>query len=89
MADLTSYRSNTIVTINVKYFDVKYFKMWSENTATVIGSLRSGIVRLMEGEEQPTGNGAATWGRANKGICVILLKAIINAGRDAAIKVCK
>lgn len=49
---------------NVTHFNRKNFKMWLENVATAIASLRPDIVRLMDEEERPTCDVTDTRGRA-------------------------
>ena len=95
MADLSSdrltYKLQALASVmaNVTHFNGKNFKMWSENVATAIDSLRPDIVKLMDGEERPTGEGSVTWDRANKDLYAILFKATIKAGGAAAMIVRK
>lgn len=48
---------------NVVYFSGNLFEM-SENVATAVDSLHPDTIRLIDGEYEPTDEGAATWGRA-------------------------
>lgn len=94
MADLTSDRSAyklqafESVMAKASHLNGKN-KIRSENVATVIDSLRPGIVRLLDREGRPTGEGAASCDCTNKDLYAILLKAAIKAGGVAAMTVIK
>lgn len=65
------------------------YKLRLENVATVIDTLCLDLLRLMDGEKQPTGESSGTWDCANKDLHAILFKTTIKSRGVAAMIVRK